>query len=76
MRTGSHTLGEFPLHVVRVECQRCGRSGSSRRDRLLGRFGPDAALPDVLMALATCDGRRDFSKPCGARYADLAVADR
>jgi hypothetical protein len=38
----------------------------------MARFGPDAALPDVLMALASCERRRDFSRPHDARYADLA----
>ncbi len=71
MRRGSHSLGEFPLAVVRIECERCGRAGSYRLDSLMARFGPDAALPDVLMALASCERRRDFSQPCGARYTDL-----
>jgi uncharacterized protein (DUF1330 family) len=30
---------------------------------LVTRFGADIALPDLLVALATCGGRRDFSKP-------------
>lgn len=53
------TLSEFRkrhlkrLDVVRIECERCGRSGGYRREGLLARFGPDAALPDVLMALAS-----------------------
>jgi hypothetical protein len=36
----------------RIECPRCGRAGSYRREGLLARFGADAALPDVLMATA------------------------
>jgi hypothetical protein len=32
------------------------------------------ALPDLLLALAACDRRRDLSGPCGARFTDLAVA--
>jgi len=73
MRNGSHSLGEFPLAVVRIDCPRCDRAGSYRRDGLMARFGADAALPDVLMALATCERRKDFSKPCGARFTDLAA---
>jgi hypothetical protein len=69
---GSRTLAEFPLAVVRIECERCGRTGSYRLDGLMARFGPDSALPDVLMALASCERRRDFSQPCGARFTDLA----
>ncbi len=33
----------------------------------------DAALPDVLMELAACERRDDFSRPCGARFTDLAA---
>jgi hypothetical protein len=33
----------------------------------------DIALPDLHMALAQCERRRDFSKPCGARFTDLAA---
>jgi hypothetical protein len=38
----------------------------------MARFSADAALPDVLMALAACERRKDFSRPCGARFTDLA----
>ena len=42
-------------------------------DGLMTRFGAGAALPDVLMALASCERRADFSRPCGARFTDLAA---
>jgi len=44
------------------------------RGGLLARFGADIALPDLLGALSSCERRADFSKPCGARFMDLAVA--
>ena len=69
-RIGSHSLGEF---LVRIDCLRCERAGSYRLDGLVARFGADAALPDVLMALALCERRKDFSRPCGARFTDLAA---
>src|ERR1700730_4480638 len=31
-------------------------------------------LPDLLVALSSCERRRDFSRPCGARNTDLAMA--
>jgi len=31
------------------------RAGSYRRDGLMARFGPDIALPDLLMELAQCE---------------------
>ena len=75
-RIGSHSLGEFPLDVVRIERQRCGRAGSYRGDGRMARFGADIALPDLLVALSSCEGRADFSRPCGAPFTDLAVAGR
>jgi hypothetical protein len=72
-RIGSLSLGEFHLDVVRIECPRCDQAGSYRRDGLVERFGEDIALPDLLLALASCERRADFSRPCGARFTDLAV---
>jgi hypothetical protein len=48
------------------------RAGCYRRDGLLARFGADIALPDLLVALAKCERLADFSRPCGARFTDLA----
>jgi hypothetical protein len=69
-RIGSRSLGDFPLPTFRIECQRCGRAGSYRLAGLIERFGEDAAVPDVLMELAACERRKDFSAPCGVRLAD------
>jgi hypothetical protein len=76
MRVGSRSLAEFPLDVVRIDCERCGRAESYRRDGLMARFVADIALPDLLVALSSCERRADFSRPCGARSTDLAVAGR
>ena len=45
--------------------------GAIGRDRRIARFSADAALPDVPHALASFQRRADFSRPCGARFADL-----
>jgi hypothetical protein len=58
------------MPVVRIACERCARA--YRLDGLIARFGVDAALPDVLLDLAACERRRDFSRPCGERFTDLA----
>jgi hypothetical protein len=71
MGVGSRSLGEFPVDVLRVDCERCDRARSYRRDGLMARFGQQITLPDLLLALAKCDRRTDFSKPCGARFTDL-----
>ena len=49
MRNGSRSLGEFRLDVVRIDCERCGRAGSYRRDGLVKRFGADIALPTLVV---------------------------
>jgi hypothetical protein len=72
-RIGSRSLGEFPFDVVRIECERCGRAGRYAKARLIERFGANAAGPDVLMELASCERRKNFSRPCGARFTDLAA---
>ena len=53
MRIGSHFSGGIsPWTVVRVPtAKRCGRAGKYRRDRLIERFGADAAPPLPIMHL-------------------------
>ena len=63
-RIGSHTLDEYPMPTVRIACERCGRDGSYRLDRLIARFGAE---------LAACERRADYSRPCGARFTDLVA---
>jgi hypothetical protein len=38
-----------------------------------GAVRADIVLPDLLVALASCERRRDFSRPCGARFTDLTT---
>jgi hypothetical protein len=45
----AHSLGEFSLDVVRIECPRCGRAGSYRLDGLVARFGADIALRGLIL---------------------------
>jgi hypothetical protein len=40
--------------------------------RLIEPFGEDAVLPDLLLELAACQRRQDFSRSCSARFTDLA----
>jgi hypothetical protein len=50
MRIGSDSLSESRSDVVRMECERCGRAGSNRRNGLVARFGADITLRDLLVA--------------------------
>ncbi len=66
-RTGSRSLGDYPGDAVRSECDRCGLYGRYQLKRLIEGFGVDIAVPDLLLALATCERRDDSNGPCGAR---------
>jgi hypothetical protein len=62
------------LAILRVEREKCGRSGRYRVDRLVQQLGHDAKLTDWL-ANITADCPRKlkpgYSDPCGARCPDL-----
>jgi hypothetical protein len=73
MRCAYNTIGDFPVPIVRLECLRCGRAGRYALSRLIERFGADARGPDVLVDLANCERRTDYSNPCGVRFTDLAA---
>lgn len=47
----------------------CGRRGQYRIDRLLERFPPEIALPDLRHELAQCPQRGSMSHPCQVEYA-------
>jgi hypothetical protein len=53
-----------------VPPRRVGTPANLRREveASLRRLQVERLCPDVLMALASCEHRRDFSSPCGARY--------
>ena len=72
MPHGSYSLGEAAtmLHMLRLECSKCGRAGQYRIDKLIERFGPDIALPDLRHELAQCSRRHNMSDPCQVGYVD------
>jgi len=74
MNSGALTLRTFPHDTVRLACPKCGRRGQYHRARMVGRFGPDVAMPDVLRELAQCRDWQDMSRPCRALYPDLKRA--
>jgi hypothetical protein len=69
---GSFSLGEAAaqLNMLRLRCEKCGRSGQYQIDRLLERYGPDIALPDLRHELAQCPRRGDMGDPCQVGYVD------
>jgi hypothetical protein len=72
MPRGSSSLGEAAakLNMVRLRCPKCGRQGQYQVDKLLERFGPDIAMPDLRHELAQCSDRHNMSDPCQVEYVD------
>lgn len=71
-RYTSPSLRDFPLDLVRVACEKCGRSGQIRKDRLIEKHGGDVVMPDLRHLIAECPRRDNMSDPCGVHYVDLA----
>jgi hypothetical protein len=72
MTSGSLTLSEHPSDLVTIVCERCDRRGRYHRHKLIQRFGPDAALPDILRELADCTKASGHGNDmCRVRYEGL-----
>jgi hypothetical protein len=74
MPNGSLSLGEYPTAIVRLRCSKCGRSGQYRKATLIGKYGADIPLPELLRRIAVNCPKVDAlgNDPCGAHYPDLA----
>jgi hypothetical protein len=75
-RDGSLTPRDFidKLAVLRVECDKCGRSGRYRVTTLAKTIGWDGRLTDWLYDLTKDCPRKcspSLSEPCGAHCPDL-----
>ena len=71
MPSGAYTLAQFPLEMVELACEKCGRRGRLSKARLIEEHGPDIALPDLRTILARCERAGSMSDPCGAYYVAL-----
>jgi hypothetical protein len=49
---GSLQLFEYPDDIVRLSCEKCGRSGQYRKQKLIERYGADTRLPDLREEIA------------------------
>jgi hypothetical protein len=68
---GSLQLREYPAEMVRLSCEKCGRSGQYRKQNLIERFGPDIRLPDLREVIAKCERHGEMHDACLVRYVDL-----
>jgi hypothetical protein len=66
---GSLQLFEYPSEMVRLSCEKCGRSGQYRKQTLIERYGADIRLPDLREEIA--ERRGLMHDACMVRYVDL-----
>ena len=58
MREHAHTLSDFRVPTLSIECEPCGRRGRYNVARLMEKYG-DAKLPELLQKTArTADRAR------------------
>jgi hypothetical protein len=53
MRDRAHTLSDFHVPTLSIECEPCGRHGRYNIVKLMEQYG-DAKLPELLYILADC----------------------
>jgi hypothetical protein len=66
---GSIQLGDYPGEVVRLSCEKCGRSGHYRKQKLIERYG--VRLPDLRQEIAQRSQHGQMHDACMVRYVDL-----
>jgi hypothetical protein len=71
MSGGSLRLNEYSAEMVRVACDKCGRSGQYRKQNLIDRFGADIRLPDLRWEISHCDRLGKAHDACMVRYVGL-----
>jgi len=68
---GALQLRDYPSDVVRLSCEKCGRSGQYRKQKLIERYGADMPLPDLREEIAQCARQVKMHHACMVRYIDL-----
>lgn len=71
MRDNAHTLSDFRVPSLSIECEPCGRRGRYNVARLMEQYG-DAKLPELLHELAHCPKARSLNihDRCKIRYGE------
>ena len=60
MRDNAHTLSDFRVPTLSIECEPCGRFGRYNIAQLIEKYG-DAKLPELRHVLANCPKAKSFS---------------
>jgi hypothetical protein len=61
--------------MVRLSCEKCGRSGQYRKQKLIECYGADMRLPDLREEIARCRRNGQMHDACTVRYVDLVKAE-
>jgi hypothetical protein len=69
--TGSLQLLDYPGDMVRLSCEKCGRSGQYRKQKLIERYSANFRLPDLREEIAQCRRHGQMHDACMVRYTDL-----
>jgi hypothetical protein len=69
MRENAHTLSDFRVPTLSIECEPCGRRGRYNVAKLMEKYG-DAMLPELRHVLANCPKAHAHSinDRCKVRY--------
>jgi hypothetical protein len=70
MDSGSLKLCDYPDKMVRLDCNKCERSGRYRKQDLIDRYGADIRLPDLREQIAQCTHRGIYDA-CVCHFVDL-----
>jgi hypothetical protein len=71
MRDHAHTLSDFRVPTLSIECEPCGRRGRYNVARLMEQYG-DMKLPELRHVRANCPKARSPSihDRCKVRYGE------
>ena len=71
VRDNAHTLSDFRVPTLSIECEPCGRRGRYNVAKLIEKYG-DIKLPELRHVLANCPKAKSFSirDRCKVRYGE------
>ena len=70
---GALQLRDYPSDIVRLFCEKCGRSGQYRKQKLIERYGADIRLPDPREEIAKCERQPKMHDACMVSYVELVA---
>jgi hypothetical protein len=68
---GSLQLFECPGDIVRLSCEKCGRKGQYRKQKLIERYRAHIRLPDLREEIAQYERQGRMHDGCMVHYVDL-----